>query len=316
MEQPIVNAPRPWEEHRARFMFALSILFLVLLAGLLHRHLRSEWKVLELQIQLVALLALWPIFLVEALWRFIERDRRESFWKHFSSLIKVLLFPPSRIGARSQAELKPIWLPVLGWREVDRELRRKLEKFFSVPMILIALLVLPLLTIELGWGEHIQDHKGLNLFLDIGNGVIWFAFATEFVIMVSVAKSKFVYAAQHWLDLAIILLPMVDFLPEFLPLLRALRLGGILRAEQLTRMGRLHRLRGLALKAWRAILLLEVIQRLTGQTLEKRRRKLCDLLAAKEEELEELRQEILDVEKGIAAQKSTEAVRDTPGERP
>lgn len=306
------TARKPLEKLLAPVMFFLSIVFLILLAGLLHRHRQfaeSDVAVehnVELLIQLAGLTLLWPVFILEALWRFFQRDRRESVWKHLGLLALICLIPPLRIGVRSQAPDRALWLPYIGWHEVDRYLRRRLERFFSAPMILIVLMVLPLLALEYGWQEEVKRYEALELLLAVGTAVIWFAFAVEFIVMVSVAPNRLLYCAQHWIDLAIILLPFADALP----LLRLLRIGRVLRLEPLTRVGRLHRLRGLLLKAWRAVLLLEVIQRLTGQTLEKRLGKLKDLHAAKEEELEELRTEIEVLQKQIAQKKQAEAASD------
>jgi hypothetical protein len=308
MEPSTTSRRRPGEDVLARLMFGLSIVYLALLAGLLHRHVYSDFHRVEFQIQVGGLGILWIVFIAEGLGRLIRRNPEVPFWKDGVFFLLVLLFPPLRIGARSSAADRALWLPRLGWQEVDRELRRRLERFFSIPMIGIALMVLPLLVIHFVWAEDVENRPGLALFLAIGNGLIWFAFALEFTIMVSVAKRKILYSTSHWVDLAIILLPLLQFLP-FLPLLRLLRLGNILRLEQLTRMGRLYRLQGLALKLWRAVLLLEVVQRVTGQTLEKRLRKIQSLVAAKEEELEELREEIVDLQKRIAQQKPAEAVR-------
>ena len=65
-----------------------------------------------------------------------------------------------------------------------------------------------------------------------------------------------------------------------------------LRMQQVTRLGRAYRLRAVAMKLWRAMLVLEVIQRLTGWSPEKRLKRLEELLRAKEEEIADLRGEI------------------------
>jgi hypothetical protein len=107
------------------------------------------------------------------------------------------------------------------------------------------------------------------------------------------------YCFVHWIDVAIVLLPAV----EVLPLFRMLRLGRVLRLDELLRMGRLYRVRALALRGWRAVLLLQVVQRLSRRSLENRRRQLAALVRAKEEELDDLRQEIEELDKRIAAEK-------------
>src|SRR5262249_3808177 len=156
-------------------------------------------------------------------------------------------------------------------------LRRTLERVFSVPMIFFALMVLPLLALEYFEAEKIRAEPVLALWLDVGTSVIWLAFAIELILMLAVSERPWRYGFLHWIDVAIVLLPAV----ELLPLFRLLRLGRILRLEQLLRWGRLHRLQALVARGWRAVLLLQVVQRLTGRSLDRQLKRLHDLLQAK-----------------------------------
>ena len=108
--------------------------------------------------------------------------------------------------------------------------------------------------------------------------------------MCAVADSKLAYCKSHWLDLAIIFLPLISFA-------RALRVA---RLARLGRMSRLYRLRGLAIRAFRALLLLDVIARVIGRTPEKEVKRLRALAAAKEAELDDLRKDIAKLEARIA----------------
>jgi voltage-gated potassium channel len=163
-------------------------------------------------------------------------------------------------------------------------------------MILFALMVLPLFFLEFFWAADVHARPALALALDIGTSVIWLAFAIELVVMMSVADHPLRYCCRHWIDLAIVLLPLV----EILPLFRLLRLGRVLRLEQLLRWGRLQRLQAVAMRGWRAILLLQIVQRLSGRSLEHRLNKLLELLQAKEDEVEELRRDIRALRERIA----------------
>src|SRR5262249_61667669 len=87
---------------------------------------------------------------------------------------------------------------------------------------------------------------GLSLTLDIGTAVIWLAFALEFLVMASLAEDRINYCLCHWLDLAVVVLPLIDFLP----ILRLLRLRRLFEGQQVSRLGRLYRLEGL-LGRWR-----------------------------------------------------------------
>ena len=84
------------------------------------------------------------------------------------------------------------------------------------------------------------------------------------------------------------------------PLARLLRLGRALSPDQIVRMQRLYRLQGLATKAWHALLLLEGVARLLGQTPEKRLAKVEERIAEVEEEIAELRKDADELQKLIA----------------
>jgi voltage-gated potassium channel len=278
-------------------MFFLTLGFLILVSGVIHRVGSGPGQPTELEEEIIlwGLFIIWPIFFVEGLLRFLVRAGQESFGQRLFAFLLQCLIPFARLAARSYEDPGRVWLPLLGWRPVDRYLRRALEKFFSVPMIIIALMILPFLALEYVWAEQVRAHFGLGLLVDIGNSIIWMAFAIEFIIMVSVADKKVRYCFQNWMDLAIVLLPLLDFLP----LLRVLRLTRALELQQLTRVGRVYRLRGLVMKLWRSILVLEMIHRVFGNATERRLRRLRELLAAREEELADLRKEIEDLERQL-----------------
>lgn len=248
----------------------------------------------------VLLLLMWPLFPAEQLirlygsWILDSRERVSKFWWLFS------LVPPLRLCAQQPGALLPnselrepdfVWLPRLGWQEVNRQLQRRLERVFSVPMIGIALLILPILGLHFLFKEAIVDYPYLRVLLHFGTGLIWFAFAVEFIVMVSIAEKKLAYCKKHWLDLAIILLPLVSFL-RTLRLLRAGKLIKIGKLQQLSRVVRVYRLRGVAMRLLRAMMVLEVIHRLIRTKPESRIQKLEHQYREKEHELLELREKI------------------------
>jgi hypothetical protein len=287
---------RTWDDWSAGPMFFLALGFLVALAGLIHRFPRLDEDELEGYVILGGLAVVWLLALLEAALRFHLRDRGRPGWRPLAVAVACGLWPPLRVGCRHPVHPDHVWLPVLGWRKADAHLRATLERFFSVPMVLFALLVLPLFVLEYYWAEQVRAEPALALALDIGTAVIWLAFAVELTVMLAVADRPLRYCAQHWVDVAVVLLPAV----EVLPLFRLLRLGGVLRLEELLRWGRLRRLQALALRGWRALLLLQVVQRLTGRSLEHRLKQLRELLQAKEEEVADLRREINELEERIA----------------
>jgi voltage-gated potassium channel len=277
-------------------MFFLSLAFLVAFAGAIHRLPRLRPGDIEEEWIRGGLAGLWLIFIGEAGLRFQRHRRDQPAWRAFLNALICAVVPPLRMACRGHERPDHIWLPWLGWSKIDAPLRHTLERFFSIPMVVLAAMVLPLFFLEYQWADQVRAHFGLALALDIGTSFIWLAFTVELIVMCAVAERPLRYCGQHWIDVAVVLLPLI----EGLPVLRLLRVGRTLRLEPLLRWGRLQRLHALALRGWRALLLLQIAQRLTGRSLESRLRQLQDLLRAKEDDLEELRREIREVEERIA----------------
>ncbi len=265
-------------------MFWLSLLWLGLVGAMLHL-LADEGRRFDSLAWTcgVATLVLWPLFAIELVAHWIARGRRirRHCW--------ILLFPALRLGARDHVDGTTLWLPVLGWMEATDNLEHRLEKALSVPMIAVALLVLPVIAIETIARERVASEPPLALATQLAGAFIWLAFAVEFIVMASIVARPFTYVRKHWLDLAIIILPVI----AFLRVLRVGRLGRLLRLNQLSRLSRTaraFRMRGLALRVWRALLLLEVVDRLIHRDLDKKLAKLESQLLEKEAEVEQLRE--------------------------
>jgi hypothetical protein len=279
---------RSLEDRLAPSMFYLSLAFLVLTAGAIQRFQSPDLSEQEIELFLWLYALLWLPFLAECaaqLWLGGGRSLRA-----YGRAAAICLLPPLRLGARRWSDPREIWLPGLGWQGVDYALRRRLERAFSLPMFLIALLILPVLGVDFALKDRVGESPALAAALDIGTAVIWLAFAGEFIVMVSVADHKLRYCKQHWLDLAIILLPVIAFL-------RSLRL---LRVARLSRAARVFRLRGVLMRAFRALVLLEIVQRLVHRDPYRRLRSLRELLEEKELEAQELRQQIRVLERDVA----------------
>ncbi|MDW8222970.1 MAG: hypothetical protein RMJ82_08475 [Gemmatales bacterium] len=277
--------------------FALALIFLAELAGFSHRYGRSGVQSWEIRLMGSALAVVWPMFAFEAMVRWYLGWRRGQWLRGLVQALVVFFVPPLRLGFRGYYRQDQIWLPFLGWQNADKQLYRRLERFFSIPMVCLALLVLPILVCEYGWPEWRDQHAWFGLALDAASAVIWLAFAFEFIVLVSLSANRWQFCVRHWIELLIVLLPLVEVLPmlvtDLVPTMRLLR---VLRLQQLGRFGRVYRLRALLTKLWRSFLVLEIIQRLTGQTPEKRLRRLRELLQAKLEEIEELKGEIAQLE--------------------
>ena len=321
-------------------MFSLALLFLVLLAGLtvvwvdmaMPNILPVESGVATDLVQQVPvidsfaelrelanwagyilfgmLLAIWPAFWAEPLFcRWLGRKDKSNMKASWSTDLWSAICPPLRL-AKPIAEMEgKIWLPRIGWHSPGKPLAKMLDKVFSKPMLCIALAILPVLLIEFGFSKQVNNMPWLKLALSISTGLIWCAFAIEFIVMVSATDRKLAYIKKNWIDLAIILLPLVSFLRS-LRVVRAANIAKFAKVQQLTKMSRIYRMRGLVAKSIRALMVLEVMHRLFNVSPEKRIDKLNRKLADLEEEASEIRSQIKRLQSQAAesaTQKSCEA---------
>jgi hypothetical protein len=302
--------PTAFDTLRARFLFLLAFVYLLLVAGLIHRATSKTVTAWELDVMYVGLVALWPIFAAEAVWGVWRRDRAKRGRPIVLRAVLVMLAPPWRM-AQADPRTGLIWVPRIGWQTPGKELFKRLDRAFGGPMLLFAFLILPILLLEYFRGEVVRDTPGLTLALDIGIAVVWVAFATEFVFKASAHPKPFTFAQERWLDVAIVVLPMLEFIltkwVDAAPLARLLRAGRALSPEQISRMQRLYRLQGVATKAWHAFLLLESIGRLLGHTPEKRLSQVEEQIAELEEQRKELQLEAEELRAQIAVREAKEA---------
>lgn len=282
-----MDAPvRRIDRYLAGPMFGAAVIFLICLSGVLHLGDRPDFEAASTNCAW-GLAFLYPLFVAEFLLHLVLRG---PGWKQN---LLYCLAPPLRLGGRDHTTGRKIWLPFAGWRTVGRELYEQMEKSLSLPMIIVALMVLPLMGFEYQYADAIAEDPRLDLVVRVGTGVIWTVFAAEFIVMISIVERKAKYCKEHWIDLAVILLPLVAFL-------RVGRLGRLLRLQQLTRTARVYRLRGVMMKLYRAVLLLDLLDRMFRADPATRLARLRETLAEKEHELLELHQEIIALELEIS----------------
>ncbi len=273
-------------------MYWVSVGYLVLVAGML-MILRHDIRG-DIAFYAWTLALLQPLFVAEAIAHFVTGGKCP--WRD----VLYCVLPPFRLGGRDHVDGQSIWLPRIGWARVDDNLQQRVEQAFSVPMILFALMVLPILGFEFYFkATNVTPSRHMTVILAAVEAVIWYAFTVEFIIMFSIVRKKFRYCKEHLIDIAIICLPLISFL-------RMLRVGRVLRLQQLSRVARVYRLRGLSMRMFRGILVLGVIHRMFRGKPEKRLPKLREQLAEKEAEIEQLRAEIVALE-GLLAEKENEA---------
>lgn len=240
---------------------------------------------------LLTMAFVWIVVLAESIVHWVTRPWGREDRRHHGYSLLFCVCPALRMCARSPEMHGRIWLPILGWRRGGRRLQRQLERHFSVPMMVVALLIMPILVIEFFLKDQVAVYGWLRLLLHVGTGVIWFAFAAEFILMVSIAEKKLEYCKAHWIDLAIILLPILYFL-RTLNLARATRLANLMRFQQLSNLARAYRLRGTAIKAFRVLILFDLTERLLRVSDERRIEKMERELAEMEKQSRLLRQRI------------------------
>lgn len=292
-----------WTARLALVMFVLGFVYLLGIAGIVHRAPQERVLPAEVIVMSWVLLVLWPLFVTEAVFALLYRSSEVSLRTAIGRVILVALVPPARM-AWVNPVTNQIWLPWWGWRSPGRALVKSLDKVFGGPMLLFAFLILPVLAIEYTQPDLVKETPWLGLALDIGIAVIWVAFAVEFVLKVSAAPSSWRHVRERWLDLAIVGLPMLEFVltrwVDVAPLARLFRLGRAIGPQQLGPLSRAYRLRALLMKGWHAFLLLDAMARITGNTPEKRLRKVEESIVDLEEQMAELQKEAEDLRKKIA----------------
>jgi hypothetical protein len=306
------SPPEPTIRHYplARVMFWLAFLDLLLIAGIVHRANHPTALRTELAIMYFGHFALWPIIFLETWIAFAIRDR--ALRPRVPTIVRSLLItiaPPMRMGMPCPFT-GMIWIPRLGWCERGKILEDRLERAFHKPMLVFALLILPALIFEFMRAEEVKSNQWLALALHVSVGIIWVAFATEFIIKVSAVRRPFKYCRERWIDLAIVILPMLESVltawAGAAPLARLLRVSQAVAPEQLARMGQVYRLRGLLVKGWRAVLVLRVVAKLTGYTEEKQLRRLQSDIAEAEAALAILKAQAEDLRKKLDAGTASE----------
>lgn len=294
---------RPLEDRLAPVMFGLAFAHLLLFAGLIHRANQDEATDLELEVIAAGIAILWPVFAAESVIGFLRRCPAVSARTAALRMVLVWALPFARLGWVHPAT-NAIWLPRLGWHPPGKPLLKLLDKVFGIPMLIFAFLILPVLGAEYMANDAARENvPGFALAVDLGVALIWVAFAFELVMKASASPHTLKYFKERWLDAAIVILPTLEVflnrIANAAPLARLLRLGRAVRPDQIAKMGKVYRLRGLLMKGWHAVLLLEGVARLTGRTPEKRLAQIEEQIADLEEVMAELRREQEELRKRI-----------------
>ena len=226
------------------------------------------------------IIVLWGIVIVDGLLGL--RWAPDAWPARLKRLLLTALIPPMRMITASSKPRGWLWLPAAGWLPVGEKTSERLEQRLALPMLVLTLLVLPALGIELAEGEALDTHPQMAVAAHLTTCVIWIGFTVEFLWMVAAAPDKLRYCLKNWVNLVIILLPLV----AFMRLLNIFRFGRMFRAGRLLRA---YRLRGLWARTWRLVLLFNLADRLQQRNPAKYCAALEKKIADLEHQLAELR---------------------------
>lgn len=167
--EPLLPAVAPFEEGLAKGMGVLSLVYLALAAAMLPQAPRGgEPERFEILLHyLIPTALVWGLFWLEFLVSVIVHARAWTWRYRFSRLVATLA-PPFRL-CLPPGPGEPHWVPFVGWRCAAKAARR-MERGFSAPMMVMALLVLPILAIEFIWAERIARGGVLDMLTGVGAG--------------------------------------------------------------------------------------------------------------------------------------------------
>lgn len=261
-ELPVISKLQIFENRFAPLMFWFSILMLMLMGFIIMfsfspqaRELVTPWVLWQMTI-LYGILMVVPL---AELFYVIHLKNKEGLKVSINQLIfRAIAIPlmPLRMGARRLSDNDWLWIPFWRWSKCNDILLEELKTKFSMPMIGIALLIIPILFIDLNKtvGEQVAARvPDISLYLEAVQAFIWIAFTFEFILMFSVTRDKLDYCKANWIDLFIILLPLVSFLRTF----RAIQ--GLARVNQVARA---YRFKGVITKVREALVLADMVQRI------------------------------------------------------
>lgn len=143
-------------------MFVVTLIWLAL-AGIA-MHLLADPEGRYTQVIIIcgwSIAALWVVYFIEA-WLH-RKEGAACLRQHF----KICLFPPLRLGGRDHVTGKTVWIPGMGWKPASDELAYEIDLKLSIAMIAIAMLVLPLLAVEIIYKEGISNNRTFGLVIQL-----------------------------------------------------------------------------------------------------------------------------------------------------
>jgi len=216
-------------------MFFLALLVLLLVA-LIWRYMHTEtvferlpyvYFIVEL------LLLLWPLFFLESLIQLVVYQQRQ--WQRVMVIMAIMIFPPLRLilkrgqhyrhcSLKSTQETyqahwffwqrgseyfgsEQLWW-FFQWRLIHPDFLQSLEKQFSTPIFLLAMLLLPLWLLQQFWPPimvYPLFYHGTQLL----QALITFLFSVELLLFIALSHQSWNYLARNWLELFIFWQPIL-----------------------------------------------------------------------------------------------------------
>jgi voltage-gated potassium channel len=280
---------------RAAVMYILSLLFLCLTGCLLpHGGVVDPISAFVVQNAWMkwALCLTWIAIAAEAVGGF--KTAPDASKPALMRLLIVCLIPPFRMTISPALPQPYVWLPRQGWLRPGKEQLERLESRMALPMLGITLLILPVIGAEMFFRAEVEQSLRLMFIVYLLTACIWVAFAFEFILLISVAERKVDFCKAHWLNIVIIMLPLVAFL-------RTLRLFRFLRLANASKLMRVYRLRGVMTRAMRMVLIFSLLERLKQRDPYKYGLHLEEKIQEKEEELAILKAKLNEVQTTLAS---------------
>ena len=275
-------AEPPADLARAHWMFWVAFAYLGVLAVLLpHGGVDKPLHQMALYdpVLPVVLLSLWTVVVIEGAIGCAAADDRPRALRR---LALIAFLPPFRMAVSPRRPNNLVWLPGYGWMSVSADSVARMEHRTAIPMLVATALIVPVLIVDYGFTEAVEATWSLQILLAVLMALIWFSFALEFTVMVSLAPKKFAYCKKHWINIVIVVLPLVAFL-------RTLQLFNFLRIAKASKLAKAYRLRGLATRLLKIALAFNLVDRIMALSPERHCASLEDKIAEKEEELADLR---------------------------
>ncbi|MBT0810280.1 hypothetical protein KIH41_03210 [Litoribacter ruber] len=302
MESPVDNPLSRYDTKVTPYFFYISVLMLMISAAILNSisHDEENLFIAVFQAKTAAIYwSIWFVYLLDfGLILFLARKHNQKIATgEFIFRIFALAFPPLRMVSRHIQNIELVWVPFFGWSQSNEGLLKLLKRKFSLPMIFIALLILPVLIVEWKFYDEVSTflETDLTFLLDMVQAFIWMAFAFEFILMFSVSNERLDYVKRNWIDVVIILLPFIAFV-------RSIRL---IKIARLTQIARGYKLRGILMKARQGLIFANFFYRILTIKPTFQIKNLKKQLDKNQREREEIEEQLIELYRVLKAKKAT-----------